>query len=282
MMVLFTRPVRAASSASESARSPLRKADSTVSARSAEATPSTAGRDFDPSAMRRLPVLSLNLPCRPERLQPGAQDASRLALRDEELPPVDAAKAEIGGGGAGAGGDAERRLGPRREPPDRANPGMRDQQVALRIPGQPVRAAGAAMQVAENPGLGDGPVPVQRQAPDLIGTGHGDEEVREIRGHDDAVRAGHRADQQLEPPLRSQAIDAPGRVVQSGLPLVGEEDAAIGAKAEVVQPLEALASRRLQPRRDAAARRVDADQATLVVGDQQLAVRQYLQPVRPA
>src|SRR3712207_6760805 len=107
MIVLFTRPVRAASSARESARSPLRKADNTVRARSAEATPSTAGRDFDPSAMRFLPLPGSTLPCRPRRLQPGAQDAPRLALRDEELAPVAAAQAEIGRGGAGAGGDAE-------------------------------------------------------------------------------------------------------------------------------------------------------------------------------
>src|SRR3954452_7491985 len=130
MMVLFTRPVRAASSARASARSPLRKADSTVSARSAEATPSTAGRDFDPSAIR-CPLPKPNLPRRSRRLQPGAQDAPRLALGDEDLAAVEA---EVGRRGAGAGGDAERRLGLRREPPDRTDAGMRDQQVALRVP----------------------------------------------------------------------------------------------------------------------------------------------------
>src|SRR6478735_8354006 len=126
MMVLFTRPVRAASSASDNALSPLRKAESRVSARSAEATPSTAGRDFDPSAMR-CPFPKPSLPRRCLRLQPGAQDAPRLALGDEELAAVEA---EIGRRGARAGGDAERRLGARREPPDRADAGMRDQQVA--------------------------------------------------------------------------------------------------------------------------------------------------------
>src|SRR5688572_22725939 len=117
MMVLFTRPVRAASSASDSTRSPLRKAESSVSARSAEATPSTAGRDFDPSAMRSLlPDPSLTRRCR--RLQPGAQDAARLALADEDLGAVEA---EVGRRGAGAGGDAKRRLRPGREPPDGAD-----------------------------------------------------------------------------------------------------------------------------------------------------------------
>src|SRR4051812_23040955 len=101
-MVLFTRPVRAVSSAKESARSPLRKADKTVKARSAEATPSTAGRDFDPSAIRCLPLPWLNLLRRPRRLQPGAQDASRLALGDEQFAAVAAAKTEICRGSTGA------------------------------------------------------------------------------------------------------------------------------------------------------------------------------------
>ena len=42
-MVLFTSPVRSASSASETASSPLRKAERMDSARSTAATPSSAG-----------------------------------------------------------------------------------------------------------------------------------------------------------------------------------------------------------------------------------------------
>ena len=96
------------------------------------------------------------------------------------------------------------------------------------------------MQVAEDPGLGDRTIPVQRQAPDLVGAGHGEEEVREVRRHDDAVRAGHGADQQLEPSFRPQAVHPPGRVVQPGLALVGEEQVSIGGEEQVVDALEAL------------------------------------------
>src|SRR3712207_8807988 len=83
MIVLFTSPVRAASSARDRDRSPFLNADSTVRARSAEATPSSAGRRF-PLSTILTSGLSSNLGPRLRMLQPRAQDAPRLALGDEQ------------------------------------------------------------------------------------------------------------------------------------------------------------------------------------------------------
>ena len=212
-----------------------------------------------------------------------AEDAARLGFGDEQAPAVRAAEGEVGRGPPGAGSDALQRLGPRRQAPHRAEAGVRHQEAALRVERQPVRAARPAVQVAEHAGLGDATVRVQRQPPDLVGARHGDQRGAHVRRHNDAVRARHGADQASEAAVRRfQAVDSPGRILQPGLALVGEEQVSVRGEEQIVDTLEAFGARRVQKGSDLPGAQVEQHEAALVVGDEDPPVLVDLQPVRPA
>ncbi|MNP68512.1 hypothetical protein D3C76_1644810 [compost metagenome] len=67
---------------------------------------------------------------------------------------------------------------------------MGDVQVALGIQGQAVRPAQPAVQLGEHADLADDRAIAQGNSPDLLGTGHGHQQVVEVGVVDNAVGAG--------------------------------------------------------------------------------------------
>jgi len=99
------------------------------------------------------------------------------------------------------------------------------------------------------------------------------------RTQHDPVRTGNRIDQKLRRAALAQPTDASGRIVQTGLTLVGEIEIAVAREHEVVHALEALRPARLDERRHLAAVRVEQHDPPLVVGDEDAAIPVNLETV---
>ena len=140
----------------------------------------------------------------------------------------------------------------------------------------------AAAQLDEQADLARHAVTHQRQPPHCVGARHADIEHVLALVHDEAVGARHGVDQLGELARRVVAIDAAGRIMQPGLALVGEIEIAVGRKEEIVDALEALRRPCLDQRRRLAVRRIEQDDAALVVGDEDAAVLVDFEPVGPA
>src|SRR5262249_48535739 len=80
----------------------------------------------------------------------------------------------------------------------------------------------------------------QRQPPDRILPRRGDEDLALIVAQNDAVRAGHGIDQEIEPSIGAQPEHAPARVLVASLPLVGEIEISTHREGQVVDALEPL------------------------------------------
>ncbi len=208
------------------------------------------------------------------------QNGARLGLSDVQALSVGAAIREVRRRQSGARANAIQRLAEPAEDPNRAETGVRDGEIVGFVHRQPVRAAQASRKLHEQPDLRGGAVRHQRHAPDAIAARDRDvEDVLRAVEHD-AVGTWHGVDDQLEPAVGAQPIDAAGRVVQTGLSLVGEIKIAVAGENQIVDALEALGPASLEHGRDAAANRIEQHDAVSVIRDEDPAVLGDLQPVR--
>src|SRR3546814_16718678 len=110
------------------------------------------------------------------------------------------------------------------------------------VDGETVGPGQSAREIDEYADLRGRAVGVDRQAPDLVGAGHRQVEVLLVRCENEAVWARHRVDQAVELTIDSQPIDAPSRVLHSGLALIGEIEIAVAGKHQIIDALPALAA----------------------------------------
>jgi hypothetical protein len=101
-------------------------------------------------------------------------------------------------------------------------------------------------------------------------------------GERDAVGARHVGREPVERAVRAQPVNAPGRVGNAGLSLVGEVEVAVRGEVEIVEALEALAEGGSQQGFQLAGFRFEHQETLLVAGDEGTAILVKLQPVRPA
>src|SRR3546814_18904927 len=94
--------------------------------------------------------------------------------------------------------------------------------ITFDVDGQAVGPGQSAREIDEYADLRGRAVGVDRQAPDLVGAGHRQVEVLLVRRENEAVGARHRVDKAVELAIGSQPLDAPRRVLHSGLALDGK------------------------------------------------------------
>ncbi len=191
-------------------------------------------------------------------------------IRHVERAPVLAAEGEVGGGAAGNAAQHPFGFGAPVEYPHHAQARVRDEHPPLPVHGEAVRAAGPVGS-EELAHLGHAAVGQQRHAPHAVAACDGQIQHAAVGRKRHAVGAGHVVQQQIELAVGAQAVEAPGRVMQPALPLVGEVEIAFGIEDQVVHALEALAVAALQVRRHMAGGDVEPHQPVLVVGDEQRA-----------
>src|ERR1700731_1186108 len=101
-------------------------------------------------------------------VQFGFENRPAAGFGDEECPVVLAAKRHVGGMRLGAGADAVDPVAPGIRHPGRTHTDMRDEEPALRVEREPVRATPAAGELDVDTHLGDTAVGAKRYAPDAV------------------------------------------------------------------------------------------------------------------
>ena len=120
-----------------------------------------------------------------------------------------------------------------REHEHMAERGVRHEQASGMVHGQAVRATGAEGR-AEAADLGNAAVLHERQSPHGIVACHRDEQGRFRAIEHQAVRADAGMDQAVKPTVGRQPIDASGRIVETGLALIGEIDVTVAGDVQIV------------------------------------------------
>src|SRR5215475_6237903 len=168
-------------------------------------------------------------------------DQHRAGHRFRDVEPVSsgAADCDIGAGAGSAGSDARDTLAVRREHEDVAERGVRDEQPPSPVHGHAVGTAWTE-QRAETADLGDAAVLHERQAPDRIVARHRDEQHGLGGVEHEAVGTDAGVNQTVESAARGQPVNAPGRIMQAGLALVGEIDVAVRSQMQVVAAAKRL------------------------------------------
>src|SRR3954471_8224912 len=95
-------------------------------------------------------------------------------------------------------------------------------QAAFRIESDAVGPAHAAVQLGEQAHFCNNAAGLERDAPDLLSTRDGDIQAGPRRIDDDAVRARDRVDQAGQLAGGLETVDATCRILEAGLPLIGE------------------------------------------------------------
>jgi hypothetical protein len=123
---------------------------------------------------------------------------------------------------------------------------------------------------------------MQRQSPDLIGARHGEEQRLLVLREYEPVGARDLVDEAIDIAVDAQAKHASARVLQAGLPLIGEIEIAVAGEGEIVRSLEAFAAYMFEHRFDASARHIQRHDAALVIGDEDAAIFVNGKTVRPS
>ena len=88
--------------------------------------------------------------------------------------------------------------------------------------------------------------------------------------------------QAIEPAVWMHAPNSAARVVKAGGSLISKQDRAIWMQRKIVRSFETFGQKRAQLWRNLSSRRVDSHDAVAIIGNDEVAVRKHLHPIRPA